>query len=375
MNIQAEVAKEGTAEDQAARVGITCVHYDITDLCNAGCPQCPRTDPDGCRPRDWLRKHASTLAEFRAYSPPEFLASLESAYFCGNYGDAAVVPELIEILSYCWEANPKLRLQLHTNGGMRGRDWWIRLAEAAKGRRFSVIAAIDGARQETNALYRVRTDFDRVIGNLTAFIAAGGRAEWRMLVFRHNEHEVAEAEAMAKALGFAGFRAYPSNRFDGPDFRYTFGGQEFALEPPAAKVAPKVAGRHVLSRAEVAARPVTETYIDCEAIRRGTAYLDFEGYLLPCCYFGRRLYIHHHGGAAQADKALAALFEAFDMERLNVARRGYDAARAAYEEFLNFLGPHWDRLEPKLCKSVCGRKRSVPAGEAADAKAGSGVRS
>ncbi len=371
MNIQAEVPRKGAGTSAE----IDCVHYDITDLCNAGCPQCPRTDPDGCRPQDWLRKHASSLEEFRAYSPPEFLATLESAYFCGNYGDAAVVPELIQILNYCWEANPKLKLQLHTNGGMRGRDWWAALAEAAKGRRFSVIAAIDGASQETNALYRVRTDFARVIGNLSAFIAGGGKAEWRMLVFRHNEHEVAEAEAMAKELGFAGFRAYPSNRFDGPDFRYTHGGQEFVLEPPGKKVAPKVEGRHSLSKADVAAKPVTETYIDCEAIRRGTAYLDFEGYLLPCCYFGRRLYIHHHGGPTRDDKALAALFEEFGMERLNVARVGYAEARAAYDDFLSFLAPRWDRLEPKLCKSVCGRKRTIPAGAAAEAEMRSGARS
>lgn len=242
-----------------------------------------------------------------------------------------------------------------------------------------MIAAIDGACQETNSRYRVRTDFARVIGNLTAFIAAGGKAEWRMLVFRHNEHEVAAAEAMAKALGFTGFRAYPSNRFDGPDFRYTLGGQEVVLEPPGAKVAPKVEGRHVLSKAEVAAKPAatagTETFIDCEAIRKSTAYLDFEGYLLPCCYFGRRLYIHHHGGAGRDDRALAALFDSFDMERLNVARRGYAEARAAYDDFLNFLAPHWERLEPKLCKSVCGRKRTVPASAAADTQARSGARS
>lgn len=352
-----------------AAASIDCVHYDITDLCNAGCPQCPRTDPGGCRPQDWLAKHASSLEEFRAYSPPELLAGLESAYFCGNYGDAAVVPDLIEILRYCWEANPKLKLQLHTNAGMRGRDWWVALAEAAKGKRFEVVAAIDGASQATNSLYRVRTDFARVIGNLTAFIDKGGRAQWRMLVFRHNEHEVAKAEAMAKQLGFVGFRAYPSNRFNGPDFRYTLGGREFVLEPPTAKVAPKVEGRHSIDREEVTR---TEAYIDCEAIRKSTAYLDFEGYLLPCCYFGRRLYIHHHGGAARDDKVLAALFDEFDMERLNVARHGYAAARAAYDEFLEFLAPYWDRQEPKLCKSVCGRKRTVPADDPAS-RAGDGA--
>jgi molybdenum cofactor biosynthesis enzyme MoaA len=75
---------------------IRSVHYDLTDLCNAGCPQCARTDPDGCRPRGWLTHSVCSLEKFRRLSPPAFLAGLNSAYFCGNFGDPAVVPDLID---------------------------------------------------------------------------------------------------------------------------------------------------------------------------------------------------------------------------------------------------------------------------------------
>ncbi len=336
-------------------MAITCIHYDLTDLCNAGCPQCPRTNVDGCKPQDWLAHGHETLESFRRHSPPEFLAELESAYFCGNFGDPAVVPELIEILSYCWEAQPRLKLQIHTNAGPRTPDWWRRLGEAARGRRFKVIAGIDGASDETNRRYRVGTNFDRIIENLSAFIVAGGVAEWQMIVFRHNEHEVAEAERMARHLGFAGFRAFPSNRFGtGGATRYSYRGETFELAPPGRSLAPKSEIRHTIAPAEVRQ---TEATIVCESIEKSKAFVDFQGYLLPCCYVGRRLYHHLHGPDSARDRQIGALFDGFDMERLNVDRVGFAAARAAYDDFLRHLGPYWDAQKPTICKSVCGKRR------------------
>ena len=130
------------------------VHYELTDLCNAGCPQCPRTNAQGCKPQTWLLQEACTLESFRRFSPPELLEQLETANFCGNFGDPAVVPELIDIVRYCWDANPRLRLRLHSNASLRPAAWWEELARAAAGRSFLVVAGIDGASQESNRRYR-----------------------------------------------------------------------------------------------------------------------------------------------------------------------------------------------------------------------------
>ena len=131
-------------------MGIQGVHYDLTDLCNAGCPQCARTDPDGCKPVSWLTRRTCTSESFRRYSPPEFLRGLDYAYFCRNYGDPAVVPELHEILRYCWDSNPDLKLSLYSNASIRAVQWWRDLGRLASGRRFRLIAAIDCASDATN---------------------------------------------------------------------------------------------------------------------------------------------------------------------------------------------------------------------------------
>lgn len=47
------------------------------------------------------------------------------------------------------------------------------------------------------------------------------------------------------------------------------------------------------------------------------------------------------------------------MERLNVDRVGFPAARAAYDEFMRYLEPYWAEQKPMICKSVRGKKRPV----------------
>jgi len=340
-------------------MGILGVHYDLTDLCNAGCPQCARTDPRGCKPNDWLARRVASLADFRRYSPPEFLAGLEYAYFCGNYGDPAVAPDLPGILRYCWEANPGLKLSVYSNASIRPAEWWRDLGRLATGRRFRVIAAIDGASQETNRRYRVRTDFARIMANMAAFIDAGGTAEWWMLVFRHNEHEVERAREMAAERGFAGFRAYPSNRFGGkPSFTYSHRGEEFTLEPPLSRHKPKAATTHQIAAEDL---PRMEAFISCEARRKSEAFIDFDGYLTPCCHIGRRLYMRRNGVFAGADPWIGEVFEDFDMRRLNIDTAGFAAALAAHDAFLEHLEPRWAEQQPHVCKVVCGRKRPAAA--------------
>ncbi|CUJ96576.1 hypothetical protein RUE5091_01692 [Ruegeria denitrificans] len=333
------------------------VHFDVTDLCNAGCPQCARTDPNGCLPKSWLKQDAISLADFQNYCSEDLLREIESADFCGNFGDPAVVPEILDILKWCWDVNPNLRIKLFSNCSVHSTDWWHALGMLAKDRNFRLIAGIDGASQETNSRYRVRTNFDRIMENTAAFIEAGGQAEWRMLVFLHNENETQIAEALARDRGFAKFMAYPSNRFFGSEpISYTHKGEEHRLAPATVKLPPKPDSTH---KSEGQQPQETEVVIECEALKNASAFVDFLGYLTPCCHVGRRIYMHEQGAFSDKDPWMGDIFDTFDHERLNVGRSGYSTARAALDEFLIHLNPRWQDKQPIVCRNNCGKKRLV----------------
>lgn len=334
---------------------IAGVHYDLTDLCNAGCPQCARTNPLGCKANDWLVRKACSLEDFKRFSPTYFLEKLNYAYFCGNLGDPAAVPELIPILQYCWDANPDLKLRLFSNGSLRNPDWWRDLASTAAGRRFVVVAAIDGATPETSSRYRVGIDFRRILRNLAAFIDTGGNAEWRMILFRHNEDEVEAARQLAKAMGFSSFRSYPSSRFGAKDsLTYIYKGEPFTLERTKSKQSPKSAT--VLTIAPKGLR-TTKSLIKCESLRTSEIFIDFLGYLSPCCYVSLPLFQHVRGRPRGGyDRSIGEVFDAFDPMQLNVNSVGFDQALANLERFFDFLRERWSDEQPFLCKRVCGKE-------------------
>jgi sulfatase maturation enzyme AslB (radical SAM superfamily) len=101
-----------------------------------------------------------------------------------------------------------MHLQMHTNGSARSFSWWKELASL----NVRVVFGIDGL-ADTHALYRVNTDFLKIIQNAKAFISAGGDARWDMLVFKHNEHQVHDCETMSKNLGFTHFYTKHTSRF------------------------------------------------------------------------------------------------------------------------------------------------------------------
>ena len=71
--------------------------------------------------------------------------------------------------------------------------------DLAKIKGLKVTFNIDGL-QDTNHLYRRNVKWDRLIANVEAFISAGGKADWRYLIFKHNEQQIDEAKTLSKNL-------------------------------------------------------------------------------------------------------------------------------------------------------------------------------
>jgi hypothetical protein len=95
--------------------------------------------------------------------------------------------------------------------------------------------------------------------------------------------------------------------------------------------------------------------IDCDALRSASAFITFEGHLLPCCYVGLRFYWHRHRRSLPNEKDIADIFDGFDMSCLDIGTVGFEAALSGYGAFMRHLEARWPGHGPKVCQKVCGR--------------------
>ena len=87
------------------------LHIELTDKCNARCPQCIRTNVNTGETEPWILKKELYIDDFKNIITPNDLANLYHINFCGNYGEPLAAKDLIPILKYCYEYNPKLSIK------------------------------------------------------------------------------------------------------------------------------------------------------------------------------------------------------------------------------------------------------------------------
>jgi MoaA/NifB/PqqE/SkfB family radical SAM enzyme len=120
------------------------------------------------------------------------------------------------------------------------------------------VFSIDGL-ADTNPVYRKNVNWDKLMSNVEAFIAAGGSAHWDMLVYKHNQHQVEACEQLARDMGFKWFRAKVSKRGFTDRLEFPLGWQE-----PTVKQGP----------------------IRCHAQQEKSMYIDAQGRVSACCWLG-----------------------------------------------------------------------------------------
>jgi hypothetical protein len=157
--------------------------------------------------------------------------------------------------------------------------------------------------------------------NYRAFIKAGGHAEWKMIVFKHNEHEVELSRQRAEAEGFKDFMYVVTNRFTEVD-KQTFymhpdaedqtpleaSTMEFDYEkgvashstrpigiystkkaPPNTMMRPYSKDKIILQKKfsyEQATPEKQDNNISCYTQKEGIVYISANGDLYPCCHLG-----------------------------------------------------------------------------------------
>jgi len=276
------------------------VHLEVSTLCNASCPWCPRNfwgyPYNGGYPELFL-----SLEQVKKIFEPGFIKQLTHLRINGNFGDIVMNPHGDDIVEYFRSCNSDLLISVSTNGGARDHNFWTRLAQFGS----QVVFAIDGL-EDTHSLYRQNTVWSVVIKNAKTFINAGGEAVWKMILFKHNQHQVSECRKMAEDLGFANFELVDDGRNSAPVFdhngnlRHVMGdyrGQtQFEILFHCKKN-----DTVLLEDITVDRRP--KKHISCETKILKSIYIAANGDVSPCCYTGFYPATYGHGQYHQAANA------------------------------------------------------------------------
>jgi len=281
---------------------ITQVHLEITQRCQAACPMCDRNENGGPDNRH-INNAELSFEDCKRIFTPMFIKNLHSMYMCGNLGDPIVAHDTLEVFKYFREHNPKMWLSMNTNAGAKSVEWWKELAQVF-GRMGTVIFSVDGL-SDTNHLYRQGVVWNNVERNMRAFIDAGGRARWDFLIFGHNEHQVDEAEKLAKEWGCERFQLKKSARFFTSSAKAKDKHQAHNRKGQETQLLEKPKKLDNQNLALLKQKEIEKTYgsmkdyydsctIDCKAIKSSEVFITAEGLLMPCCWTGGRMYKWWH---------------------------------------------------------------------------------
>ena len=264
---------------------IKAVHVEMSERCNLACLMCDR-NMNGGEVNPYLKDRDLTLDTLKKAFTPEFCMQLNRVYFCGNFGDPILAPDLLSILQYLKDQNSKMKTSIITNGCSKPTFWWHELAKVTNSVRFG----IDGL-ADTHKIYRQNAIFHLILRNAKAYIDAGGYAIWDYLVFEHNEHQIDEARDLSKQLGFAEFVVKKTGRFfsniklEGKD-------EHEGLKKPSDNMVNKSLkkGREIKEKYGSMENYLNQGEVDCKVLRNKEIYISAEGIVLPCCWLAGQMY-------------------------------------------------------------------------------------
>lgn len=247
--------------------------------------------------RDQLELNSLPVATFKNLL--DQLPTQTSIDFCGTTGDAMMHPKILEMFEIIQEQGRKS--DTHTNGGSRNVEFFKRLGKmSAKSKgRISVTFAIDGL-EDTSALYRIDTNYNKVIENAKSYIDAGGNANWQYIIFEHNQHQVEQAQQTATKFGFRKFKSFPSVRFRLPEVEVRASAYQKKINKNKSAMKLKTADQapqdQITHRKKTTQQLTREQHndISCRTLETKEIFVDEKGRVWPCCFW-------HADGIANPD--------------------------------------------------------------------------
>ena len=177
---------------------------DPCNYCNLRCPLCPTGLGTLGRQQSML-----SLAHFKQYFDP--VADFLFEAYLHNWGESMLNKQVFDMIAYAQSRN--VGTNLSSNLSDTSSSDIDRLLDS--GLEY-LIVSLDGTSRPSYSKYRVRGKFENVVENMHELIRrrnARGlktpRVEWQFIVMKQNEHEVSEAEMLAKKIGVDLLRFIP----------------------------------------------------------------------------------------------------------------------------------------------------------------------
>lgn len=276
-----------------------------TNLCNLKCPTCPTGAGTLGRAQGMM-----DLALYKRMIDEVGDVVLDLTLH--NYGEPFLHPDLAEMCRYA--AAKGIRVHVSTNGHFFTDRAQVRAILQSGLAHLKV--CLDGATQESLAVYRVNASFDKVKEGIR-LVVAEKRAlglklpdiDLQFILMRHNEHETDAMRALAVELGVDLFDI-KSVGIDGDD-------PDFAAL--AEKYLPKDADKRRYELTPQGARLKAQV-TRCNWIYR-TAVVNWDGSMVPCCHDTKS---RHVLGNAFRDGGVTAVWQG----------KAYGAFRKALKEGL-----------------------------------------
>jgi radical SAM protein with 4Fe4S-binding SPASM domain len=169
---------------------------DPCNYCQLSCPFCPTGQKRNVR-----KKAKLSFADFKAIMDKlgPYLIHIDLV----NWGEPLLNEDIFRMIKYAKGFHCDIKLDSNLNSLNEDSAEEMVLSGLDK-----IVVSIDGLTEETYSKYRVGGNFKLAMDNLKLLIKKRQKLKsrkpyitWQFLVFRHNEHEIEQAQRMGRDLG------------------------------------------------------------------------------------------------------------------------------------------------------------------------------
>lgn len=341
------------------------VTFELSEKCNAACPLCMRTNRyNFSLPTEHVsRKRELLVNDFKHIMNEDVLYTIDEVSLCGNVGDPIAAKDCLPIVKYL--SNYPVTILLETNGSLRNEKWWSEMGSCMNSNSSTVFFHIDGL-EDTNHLYRQKTDFNKIINNAKSFIQSGGNAVWEFIPFKHNEHQVEEARELSRKMGFKRFASKETVRQYLPDVPLENQGHYDLAGNLYKKSSKHEEKRTIYSlpeskryQPEMLRYGYKESPIVCRSEDKKQMFLTSDERIIPCCHVQEFFTIkdYHPERINQEPKYQGYEIDGFYKQfgvLSDLNKNTFDEIVDSYMEAYPYLEYMWQERKMARCNKKCG---------------------